>query len=79
MARSAKRNRPRNNHTGAPARRPRKETPLEILYILNTLVLGFFLWDIHKGTREITQIAKDIAVMTKEVSDKTDAILGRLR
>ena len=51
---------------------------MEILYILNTVVLGFFLWDIHKDSKAIAQIVKDVAAMTKEVSDKTDAILGRL-
>lgn len=51
---------------------------MEVLYILNTLVLGFFLWDIHRDTRHIAQMARDIATMTKEVSDKTDAILQRL-
>ena len=43
---------------------------MEILYILNTLVLGWFLWDIHKGTLQIAAIARDI-------SDKTDEILRR--
>lgn len=66
---------------------------MEILYILNTLVLGFVLWDIHKDSKAIAQIVKDtaqivndtaqivkdVAVISKEVSDKTDAILGRLR
>ena len=52
---------------------------MEILYILNTVVLGFFLWDIHKDSKAIAQIVKDVATMTKEVSDKTDVILGRLR
>ena len=51
---------------------------MEILSILNTLVLGFFLWDVHKDTKAIAQMVKDVAVMTKEVSDKTDVLLQRL-
>lgn len=51
---------------------------MEILYILNTLILGFFLWDVHKDTRAIAQMVKDVAVMTKEVSDKTDEMLRRV-
>lgn len=58
---------------------------MEVLYILNTLVLGFFLWDIHKGTKEIMTSAErieatalKIAQMATEVSAKTDEILQRL-
>ena len=51
---------------------------MEILYILNTVVLGVMLWDIHRGTKAIQRSVNHIAAMTKEVSDKTDVILGRL-
>ena len=51
---------------------------VEILYSLNTLVLGFLLWDVHRGTREIIAIARDIHQTTADIHRTTDAILGRL-
>jgi hypothetical protein len=51
---------------------------MEILYILNTVVLGVMLWDIHRGTKEIQRSVDHVAAIAKAVSDKTDAILGRL-
>jgi hypothetical protein len=54
---------------------------VEFLYILNTLVLGFFLWDIHKGQRVMaTQLAaqvEHVAEIAREISAKTDEILRR--
>lgn len=50
---------------------------MEFLYILNTLVLGFFLWDIHKGMRVMAAQLDHVATMAREVSDKTDEILRR--
>lgn len=51
---------------------------MEILYILNTVILGLMLWDIHRGVKGIQASADHIAAIAREVSDKTDAILGRL-
>jgi hypothetical protein len=51
---------------------------MEILYILNTVVLGFMLWDVHRGVGKIQATLEHVAAMAKEVSDKTDAILHRL-
>jgi len=44
---------------------------LEVLSILNTLVLGIMLWDIHRGTREIIRIAQDIHAKTDELLRRT--------
>lgn len=51
---------------------------MEVLWIIANVLLGVMLWDIHRGVKEIQASADHIAAMTKEVSDKTDAILGRL-
>jgi hypothetical protein len=50
---------------------------VEILYILNTVVLGLMLWDIHRGVRGIQASADHIAGIAKDISDKTDEILRR--
>ena len=51
---------------------------MEILYILNTMVLGFLLWDVHRGTREIIAIARDIHRTTEDIHRKTDELLRRV-
>ena len=51
---------------------------MEVLYILNTLVLGFFLWDIHKGTKEIMATSLRIASIANDIHRKTDEVLQRL-
>jgi hypothetical protein len=51
---------------------------MEVLYILNTLVLGFFLWDIHRGTRELMAIARDIHQEAADIHRKTDELLRRV-
>lgn len=51
---------------------------MEFLYILNTLVLGIMLWDIHRGTKEIIAIAKAITQRTEDLHTKTDEVLQRL-
>jgi hypothetical protein len=44
---------------------------VEILYGLNTLVLGFMLWDLHRGVRAIAQIAANINAKTDELLRRT--------
>lgn len=50
---------------------------MEVLYILNTLVLGFFLWDIHKGMRVMAAQLDHVATIARDISAKTDEILRR--
>ena len=45
---------------------------MEVLYILNTLVLGFFLWDIHRGVNKIAAIAEDIHRRTEDLHQRTE-------
>ena len=58
---------------------------MEILYILNTLILGMMLWDIHRGVKEIkvgvegiTRIAQDIHLQAQDLHAKTDELLRRV-
>ena len=51
---------------------------MEILYILNTVMLGVMLWDIHRGVKEIKGGMEGIAAIAKDVSDKTDELLHRV-
>lgn len=51
---------------------------MEVLYILNTLILGIMLWDIHRGVGRIEESAERIAKMATEISTKTDEVLNRL-
>jgi hypothetical protein len=44
---------------------------VEILYGLNTLVLGVMLWDLHWGVRGIAQIAANINAKTDELLRRT--------
>jgi hypothetical protein len=49
----------------------RRNGTVEILYGLNTLVLGFMLWDLHRGVRAIAQIAANINAKTDELLRRT--------
>jgi len=44
---------------------------MEILYVLNTLVLGLMLWDLHRGVRAIAAIAENINAKTDELLRRT--------
>jgi len=44
---------------------------MEILYLLNTLVLGVMLWDLHRGVRAIAHIAENINAKTDELLRRT--------
>ena len=44
---------------------------MEILYLLNTLVLGLMLWDLHRGVRAIAHIAENINAKTDELLRRT--------
>lgn len=51
---------------------------MEVLWIIANVLLGIMLWDIHRDTKYMAQMAREIAQISKEVSDKTDVILARL-
>jgi len=44
---------------------------MEVLYFLNTLVLGLMLWDLHRGVRAIALIAENINAKTDELLRRT--------
>lgn len=68
---------PINHHRGT--RDPQKETPLDIVYAFVLALIVAMLYDIRRDIRLSQQSLEHIAAMAKAVSDKTDAILGRLR
>lgn len=52
---------------------------MDIVYAFLLVLTIAMLYDIRRDIRLSQQSLERIAAMAKEVSDKTDAILGRLR
>jgi hypothetical protein len=50
---------------------------MEILYLLNTVVLGVMLWDIHRGVSAMQASLERITRIADAISAKTDALLLR--
>ena len=44
---------------------------MDMVYLLNTLVLGVMRWDLHRGGRAIAHIAENINAKTDELLRRT--------
>lgn len=50
---------------------------MEILYILNTVVLGVILWRVNDGVKYIAHQLDLVAEIARDISAKTDELLRR--